>query len=60
MKVFKALYKNVGDLDKVNVATGFEKLPKVQSIAQSGHTDQDLTLTHLVSRTPVIEIVVYT
>ena len=51
MKVFKALYKNVGDLDKVNVATGFEKLPKVQSIAQSGHTDQDLTLTHLVSRT---------
>ena len=37
MKVFKALYKNVGDLDKVNVATGFEKLPKVQSIAQSGH-----------------------
>ena len=60
MKVFKALYKNVGDLDKVNVATGFEKLPKVQSITQSGHTGQDLTLTHLVSRTPVIEIIVYT
>ena len=30
--------KNVGDLGKLNVAKGFKKLPKVQSIAQSGHT----------------------
>ena len=30
---------NVGDLGKVIVATGFEWLPKVQKIAQSGHTD---------------------
>ena len=32
------LAKNVGDLGKLIVATGFEKLPKVHSIAQSGHT----------------------
>ena len=30
------LPKNVGDLGKLIVATGFEKLPKVQEIAQSG------------------------
>ena len=29
---------NVGDLGKIIVATGFDKLPKVQKIAQSGHT----------------------
>ena len=32
------LPKNVGDLGKLNVAKGFKKLPKVQKIAQSGHT----------------------
>ena len=31
------LPKNVGDLGKL-VDKGFEKLPKVQQIAQSGHT----------------------
>ena len=30
--------KNVGDLDKLIVARGFKKLPRVQWIAQSGHT----------------------
>ena len=30
---------NVEDLGKLIVAKGFEKLPKVQKIAQSGHTD---------------------
>ena len=29
---------NVGDLGKLIVAKGYEKLPKVQKIAQSGHT----------------------
>ena len=29
---------NVGDLGKLIAAKGFEKLPKVQLIAQSGHT----------------------
>ena len=33
------LPKSVGNLDILIVATGFEKLPKVQQIAQSGHTD---------------------
>ena len=31
--------KNVGDLGKLIIAKGFKKLPKVQKIAQSGHTD---------------------
>ena len=30
------LPNNVGNLDKIIVATGFEWLPKVQKIAQSG------------------------
>ena len=34
------LPKNVGDLGKLIVTTGFEKLSKVQKIAQSGHTNQ--------------------
>ena len=34
----KLLY-NVGNLGKLIVATCFEWLPKVQKIAQSGHTD---------------------
>ena len=33
------LPKNVGDLDKLFVAKGFEKLPKVQYIAQSDQTE---------------------
>ena len=36
--------KNVGDLGKPIVAEGFEKLPKVQKIARSGHTDCGLTI----------------
>ena len=32
------LPKNVGELGKLIVAKGFEKMPKVQKIAQSGHT----------------------
>ena len=30
---------NVGDLGKIIIATGIEWLPRVQKIAQSGHTD---------------------
>ena len=33
---------NVGNLGKLIVATCFEWLPKVQKIAQSGHTDYHL------------------
>ena len=32
------LPKNVKDLGKLIVAKGFKKLPKVQKIANSGHT----------------------
>ena len=35
------LPKNVGDLEKLVVAKGFKKLPKVQKSAQSGHTDRE-------------------
>ena len=33
------LPKNGGDLGKIIVARGFKKLPKVQLITESGHTD---------------------
>ena len=39
------LPKNVGDLGKIIVVKGFEKLPKVQLIAQSGHTGCNLGMT---------------
>ena len=35
---FTKIANNVGKLGKIIVATGFEWLPKVQKIAQSGHT----------------------
>ena len=35
------LYNNVDDLGKIIVAPSFEWLPKVQKIAQSGHTAGD-------------------
>ena len=37
------LTKNVGDLGKIIVVKCFEWLPKVQKIAQSGHTGLELT-----------------
>ena len=39
------LPKNWGDWGKLIVANGFKKLPKVQLIAKSGHTEQDLKLS---------------
>ena len=38
MTPLQKLPKNVGDLGKLIVAKGFKKLPKMQKIAQSGHT----------------------
>ena len=35
LTLLQKLPKNVGDLGKLIVAKGFEKLPKVQKIAQS-------------------------
>ena len=43
------LPKNVGDLGKLIVAKGFKKLPKVENIAQSGHTDFSLKWPFLAS-----------
>ena len=40
------LNNNVGNLFKITVATGFELLPKVQKIAQSGHTAHSLQKIH--------------
>ena len=37
----------LGDLGKLIVAKGFKKLPKVQKIARSGHTDFDTLLDKL-------------
>ena len=38
LTLLQKLPKNVGDLGKFIVAKGFEWLPKVQKIAQYGHT----------------------
>ena len=40
---------DVGDLDKIFVANGFEWLPKVQKIAQSCHTAHDIRNLHFKS-----------
>ena len=37
----QSMTKNGEDWGKLIVAKGFKKLPKVQNIAQSGHTVQD-------------------
>ena len=39
LKTLQKLPNNVGNLGKIIVATGFEWLPKMQKIAQSGNTD---------------------
>ena len=41
------LPKNVVDLGKFIVAKGFKKLPKVQKIANSGHTGRDERGSHI-------------
>ena len=38
LRPLQKLPKNVEDLGKLIVAKGFKKLPKVQKIANSGHT----------------------
>ena len=40
---------NVGNLGKIIVATGFEWLPKVQKIAQSGLTAHHQCMSRLLS-----------
>ena len=48
------LPNNVGNLDKIIVATGFELLPKEQKIAQSGHTDTKPQVQKLTGTTRVV------
>ena len=38
LKLLQKFFKNVSNLCKIIVATGFERLAKVQYINQSGHT----------------------
>ena len=47
------LPNNVGDLGEMIVATSFEWLPKVQKIAQSGHTGQETDDQEVMSSNPV-------
>ena len=50
MTPLQTLPKNVGDLGKLIVAKGYEKLLKVQKIAQSGHTGRDPSSANCVNR----------
>ena len=44
----------LGDLGKLIVAKGFKRLPKVQKIAKSGHTEeQSLVTPEIHSSNPV-------
>ena len=43
LAALQKLPKNVGDLGKLIVAKGFKKSPKVQKIANSGHTACQIT-----------------
>ena len=45
---FTNLPKNVGDLDKIIVATSFEQLPKVQKIAKSDHPHPHRSLVRVL------------
>ena len=44
MTPLQKLPKNIGDLGNLIVAKGYNKLPKVQKSAKSGHTVFDLKL----------------
>ena len=46
LTLLQKLPNNVGDLGKIIIATSFEWLPKVQKIAQSGHTAFFYHLSH--------------
>ena len=55
MTPLQKLPKDVGNLGKTIVPAGFEKLPKVKYIAQSGHTGWQVKNMHMViddSRNP--------
>ena len=41
MTPLQIFHKNVKDLGKLSADKGLKKLPKVQNIARSGHTEMD-------------------
>ena len=47
LTTFQKLPKNVGSVGKIIDTKGFEKLPKVQKIAQSGHTGWNVVATKI-------------
>ena len=56
------LPKNGGDWGKLIVAKGFKKLPKVQNIAQSGHTGSRVgqrILTYFVTGSITVQLTSY-
>ena len=53
------LPKNVGDLGKFIVAKGFKKLPKLQKIANSGHTGSQTFLRAFATWASIIFIKLY-
>ena len=55
MKYFDNFTKNVDNLGIIIVATGFEKLAKVQQITQSGHTGRQVGWGSLLKRSTVIK-----
>ena len=46
----------LGDLGKLIAAKGFKKLPKVQKIAKSGHTDGELSTKSYQSKFIILYI----
>ena len=51
------LPKNGEDWCKLIFAKGFKKLPKIQNIAQSGHTGWEVVVAQLVERSlPIPEV----
>ena len=53
---FTKIADNVANLGKIIVATSFEWLPKVQKIAQSGHTADNLQLYNVFEAVVVFAI----
>ena len=53
---FTKMPKNVGELGKLIVAKGFEKLPKVQKIAQAGHTAYRYLVDKVQCSVPILII----
>ena len=58
MTTLQKLPKNVCTLGKLILATGYEKLPKIQKIAQSGHTVSALCRTFSILTSVVVQLII--